>query len=270
LSIGLIAAGFVGGGVIRDIYANRVACGFVSRLGDCKVKQRAASCPTLVNLIPVKISLVDPYFWPWTHVIVDQGPLGLGRSYVDSDLDGIWSLAQLEEFRAPRSRLTDAGVKKLVGLEHLRVVDVSDSDVSDLALEYLAKLPALEALVIERTRITDAGLAYLSDARALLFIDVRGAAITDRGIDYILRIPNLDRLSIMDTRISPAGVLRLREADIGLLGEYAVDPEPTMIPDGSGGGRKGTQPSCPVPESEKVPATKQRGNQRAGDSIRLR
>ena len=61
----------------------------------------------------------------------------------------------------------DEGLDQLRGLDNLRWLDLSRTNVTDQGLAQLRDLKRLQVLKLQQTRVTDEGLANLSDLDAL-------------------------------------------------------------------------------------------------------
>ena len=103
--------------------------------------------------------------------------LDLNYSQVgDGDLKFLGGLAGLKDLDVQHTQVTDAGLKHLAGLRNLRKLNVSDDKVTDAGLASLAGIPALENLVAINCQIT--GTAFQDLARlAKLTAHWRSAAI---------------------------------------------------------------------------------------------
>ena len=60
-----------------------------------------------------------------------------------------------------RTRITDVGLKHLLGMTDLRSLVLSDTAITDEGLRIIGQLRSLRHLVLRDTQITDAGLAHL-------------------------------------------------------------------------------------------------------------
>ena len=62
------------------------------------------------------------------------------------------------------SRVTDADVVHLAGLEHLKSLHLANTQVTDAGLVHLAGLKGLRHLSVDRTQVTAAGVADLQES----------------------------------------------------------------------------------------------------------
>jgi len=64
--------------------------------------------------------------------------------------------------------VTDVDLKHLTGLTHVKVLDLSGTQVSDVGLDHLARLTKLENLYLLNTQVTDAAVQKLSKGQGSL------------------------------------------------------------------------------------------------------
>jgi ankyrin repeat protein len=102
-------------------------------------------------------------------------------------------------------QMTDAVIERLVTLDHLTYLNVSNS-----------------------TRLTDAGLRRLARLPRLQHLEVSKAGITDRGLEVLRDLPSLTSFTLQwDRNLSDAGVATLKYCDqleeVDLLGSRTGD-----------------------------------------------
>ena len=102
-------------------------------------------------------------------------------------------------------QMTDAATERLVTLDHLTHLDVSNS-----------------------TRLTDAGLRRIARLPQLRHLDVSNCAITDHGLEVLRELPSLTSFALnWDRNLSDAGVENLRYCnrieDVHLIGSRTGD-----------------------------------------------
>ncbi|HEX5443491.1 MAG TPA: hypothetical protein VFW87_06670 [Pirellulales bacterium] len=116
----------------------------------------------------------------------------------DDDLICLRSLVHLKHLDLRRTRVTDAGLRHLVGLDELEDLRLSNTAVTDRGLAYLAQLPHLRRLWLDdeeyeadcrgaesdhlrryKPCISDAGLECLEQFKQLEFIDLTGCHPSD-------------------------------------------------------------------------------------------
>jgi Leucine-rich repeat (LRR) protein len=102
-----------------------------------------------------------------------------------------------------RSKVTDADVAHLVGLQSLEnlalsalVIEdrkpISRLDVTDEGLTHIAKLKRLERLSLSGASITDDGLQQLAVLPELEWLDLQGCSVSEQGLERLKkRLPGL-------------------------------------------------------------------------------
>ena len=97
--------------------------------------------------------------------------------------------------------LTDAGLKYIGKLTNLKSLSLGFTRISDSGMKYLAKLP-LESLSICSTDITDDALDDLAKIKTLRYLNLSETNITDEGIQKLRSLTDLNDLHLMATNIS--------------------------------------------------------------------
>lgn len=110
------------------------------------------------------------------------------------------------------TRISDAGIERLQGLNKLTVLVLNGTAVSDKALAPLRQMPNLAVLCVEETRITDEGLQQLRDFPTLGWLNVSGTGVTDIGLGHIRECPRLGVLIAERCIISDACVNEFQRA----------------------------------------------------------
>jgi hypothetical protein len=110
------------------------------------------------------------------------------------------------------TKVTDAGLKDLAGLQSLQVLRLSFTPVTDAGLKELAGLKSLQVLSLHSTSVTDAGLKELAGFKSLQAMDLGGTKVTDEGLKELARLKSLDSLYLRDTKVTDAGVKELRQS----------------------------------------------------------
>ena len=103
--------------------------------------------------------------------------LNLGRTKVgDAGAKKLAAFTQLRQLHLERSAVGDEGVKALAGLTHLEYLNLYGTKVGDSAVEALASLPALKKLFLWGSKVSDAGATRLRKARPQLHVE-RGEGV---------------------------------------------------------------------------------------------
>ncbi|MEI6258167.1 MAG: hypothetical protein WCQ77_16180, partial [Planctomycetota bacterium] len=120
-------------------------------------------------------------------------------------------LSSLEIFRC--QGFGTEGVQALAGLPLTRLTLRDLPNISDPALEVLAKLPRLKRLYLhELASVGDEGLKQLAAAKELEVLDIWSLPqMTDATIDVIASLPNLKELSIRETGVTEASTAKIAE-----------------------------------------------------------
>jgi len=109
--------------------------------------------------------------------------------------ESLGKLASLErlDLNIIRSKITDAHVTHLAGLQSLKVLSIDavvfkdrkayiSMDVTDKGFGYLSKLKSLEHLTFHGAKITDEGLQQLFEIPTLKWMDLQGCNVTEEGL----------------------------------------------------------------------------------------
>jgi hypothetical protein len=83
------------------------------------------------------------------------------------------------------TRIKDADLRQLAGLNELEVLYLSYTQVTDAGLVHLAALSRLRILILEETEVSDAGLTHLQGLSQLRLLDVFGIQVTEAGADTL-------------------------------------------------------------------------------------
>jgi hypothetical protein len=150
------------------------------------------SLPALIVLVISGLFLGAPYaanFYSERHAhrdprekIVD-GEMHLTLTNWDgADYSFLEKKPQTVVVQMANPDVTDDTLKYLRGMDHLRELDLNDTNVTDEGLVVLAELPQLQILRLARTKITDAGFRkHLSDKRSLVNLDLTGTAVKGKS-----------------------------------------------------------------------------------------
>lgn len=112
-----------------------------------------------------------------------------------------------------RGEASDRDVAALAPLaEHVAHLDLGRTQVTDVALGAVGRMPRLAHLDLRRTAITDAGLEELSGLGELRYLNLYGTVVTDRGMAALHGLEALQAVYLWGTRVTDAGVEALRQA----------------------------------------------------------
>lgn len=173
----------------------------------------------------------------WQGKISSLATLELNYSSVkDSHLIRLLNLNKLQELKLGSCPVGDAALAHLADnnvTPNLRVLDLSDTDVTDQSMPKIAKFTKLErlslfccsitnrglrhigtllelqALDLDSRDVTDDGLVYLKDLKRLKSLDLFSGRFTDAGCYYISNMTSLESLELCGGSISDMGCCRL-------------------------------------------------------------
>lgn len=109
------------------------------------------------------------------------------------------------------SKVTSAGLPAIAKLTSVRSIDMTNSQVSDVAA--LATLPHLEELKIDFSQpVLPEHLEALSEFPALRALGAGGLKLRDNGVEIIARnCPQLEQLSIIGATLGDNGLVPLQQ-----------------------------------------------------------
>jgi hypothetical protein len=122
------------------------------------------------------------------------------------------AFAQVTEVDLNHKNVTDADLRQLVGLIHLRKLALDYTGVSDDGIVALESMPRLQDVSLRYTNVADEGAAPLGRLPDLRTVHLTGTKITDAGIDALSNHPHITELYIRWTGITDAGAERLAAA----------------------------------------------------------
>lgn len=103
--------------------------------------------------------------------------------------------------------ITDAGLEKVGVLNHLEVLDVSHTRVTNQTIAHLDGHAKLKELWMEGVRIDDSGIDHVVQLPAIAVLRLGGPKITDDGVGSIAKIETLEELTLMHpTNVSDRGI----------------------------------------------------------------
>ncbi|QDV19526.1 Leucine Rich repeats (2 copies) [Gimesia panareensis] len=95
-------------------------------------------------------------------------------------------------------KLTIIGFKEIIKCRNLEKLNLIESNIDDLFLSEIAKLPKLKTLWADCTKITNDGLPFLNGMTQLISFSSRETAVTREGMLQLLQhLPDLNQEFIM-------------------------------------------------------------------------
>jgi len=108
------------------------------------------------------------------------------------------------------TELSEAGLKQLAGLKHLKRLGLASPRITNDHLAHIAGLSGLESLGLSQAQITDDGLEHLVRLTALRNLQLDGCrAITDDGLARLEGLESLVELNLGETGITLIGLKQL-------------------------------------------------------------
>jgi hypothetical protein len=97
---------------------------------------------------------------------------------------GLAQLAELslEQLNAGKNPIGDDGIRALGTPANLRLLVLTDTDVTDEAMRHIARWPRLRSLTLGSTDVSDRGLAHLEKLTSLQEIDLDETLVTPAGV----------------------------------------------------------------------------------------
>jgi Leucine-rich repeat (LRR) protein len=154
----------------------------------------------------------------WHHLAAFQDLrefYATGPGVDDEALTFVGQLPKLELVDLTRTRVTDAGLAKLVGLNALKTIRIAGFedarvDVTDAAGATFLKIPSLQTLNLNSCRITDAIVPQIARLPALKDLYLYSNPITDAEIPT-LKALKLSRLGLGSTKVTDASAEAFNE-----------------------------------------------------------
>ncbi|WP_411768959.1 hypothetical protein [Winogradskyella sp. A3E31] len=106
-----------------------------------------------------------------------------GTEFNDSDLKNIPN--STITLNLELSNVTDIGIKNLPKLPNLICIDLDSTKITDKSLKKIGEYESLREIWIEQTQITDMGIKYLTELKKLEFISILDTEITEKGVELL-------------------------------------------------------------------------------------
>jgi hypothetical protein len=138
----------------------------------------------------------------------------------DAGLKAVVGLGRLEEFRCEGSAITGRGLEHLAERQGLKVLDLSAGKLTNESLGALLAVPALRELHLADNPIGDNGVTLLAQLDGIETLDLAGTAISDAGLRMLTKHATLKTLIVTDTRVTAAGVRAFETGTPGCRVEF--------------------------------------------------
>ncbi len=139
-----------------------------------------------------------------------KGLRDLDLSNTDINDEGLKEIANskaIVKLDVSKTLVHGPGIEKLGNLKELRDLDVGNNNINDFYVAMLVRsLPQLEALNLSETKITDKALQSVCQLKNLRKLDLEGNKITDKGLTSLENCSNLKSLNLRNTFVSSAGM----------------------------------------------------------------
>jgi hypothetical protein len=99
---------------------------------------------------------------------------------------------------------------------------LSKTQISDISIESITKLPNLTRLHLENTKITDNAINSISVLQNLEYLNLIGTNITDASIQNLSNLKNLKKLYLWKTNITLSGVETLKKVLPNLVVDLGI------------------------------------------------
>ncbi|MBN8419972.1 MAG: hypothetical protein J0L73_13725 [Verrucomicrobia bacterium] len=109
--------------------------------------------------------------------------LNVAKEFGDAGLEPLVPIAdKIASLDIARSKVTDAGLKALAGMKHLKELHLEGTGITDAGLDQLKGLTELEYLNLYNTKVTDAGMGKLAGLSKLNAIYLWQSGVTKAGV----------------------------------------------------------------------------------------
>lgn len=146
----------------------------------------------------------------------------------DAHLRLISQMPLLTSLNLARSSITADGMRQLLPLQQLEMLDLSETPHGAGLLEVVSRFPSLRTLQLRRCPwLTDDELSELLRLPALESLMISNSPITDAGLDLLARCPRLTQVGVdRCPQITDSGIRRL--AGCGRLQNVSINECPRL------------------------------------------
>jgi len=179
---------------------------------------------SMAIVLLVMLLWLGSWIWAWASAGAkpkadgDQDPMVVQYRRAGLEL-GQNAEGQIQVITTPQPLLvTDEDLKLVTGLQHLEVLDLRGTQISDEALFHLTDLPKLTQLYLGgalitdseqalfRARYTDRATEPIQDLISLKVLSLARTDIGDQGIRRLVELKDLEALFLIDTQITDASL----------------------------------------------------------------
>jgi len=108
-----------------------------------------------------------------------------------------------------KSSFSDADSCVLQYLPRAEILDLTDTNVTDAALPFIAGMRDLNFLLLVHARVSDCGICSLPTFEDLEFLYLNDTRVGDESIAWIRKLPMLRHLELQGTRVTDQGLIQL-------------------------------------------------------------
>ncbi|MGC3992348.1 MAG: P-loop NTPase fold protein [Chthoniobacteraceae bacterium] len=192
--------------------AKKGAMGGISGISP-EAKALIESSPSELQRTPFDQCLANPWFWKLLTIPFDAN-VGLQAPRLEPPNPSRISSALVDLEALPeeiRARLARAAGKTLAtltlgDLEGITELDLRGTQVSDVAMTYIAKLSALQSLDLDVTQVSDVAMAHIAKLSALQSLALSGTQVSDVAMAHIAKLSALQSLDLDVTQVSNAAM----------------------------------------------------------------
>ena len=138
-----------------------------------------------------------------------------GRGITDKSLVGLAKVKSLWILDVSQTNVTDVGMSYLAA-SSIRFLDISGRKITGKGAKYLGEIESLCNIDASSTAIDDDGLRHLSGLR-LHSLKLKNTPITNAGLAHVRHMADLEVLDLSNTRVSDKGLTYLKDSKIKVL-----------------------------------------------------
>src|SRR5579859_548243 len=148
--------------------------------------------------------VVEDKYADWLILSVDNAGL--------KNLSALSSLSPNDLFglNARKTKLEDQQLRYIAGLQGLKRIWLSNTQIGNPGLYQIARLKNLKSIDLTRTKIDDSGISCLKSLVHLAEVTLISTEIGDRALADLSLLDGLESLSLAITKITDAGIGHLR------------------------------------------------------------
>ncbi len=173
------------------------------------------------DLSPLRDLRADDLYLLGVH-----GSSAAGAKPGDGCMQYIAHLSGLRVLDLSQTNVTSAGMKWVPRLQHLRRLIAPDR-MDDAGLAHAAKLPALTGLYLRENRATNAGLRHLAGLQSLEELALGGGQIMNEGLAHLASLPRLRYLLLHGDGFSDWAFVHLKNVPSLRIGHFGHLPQIT-------------------------------------------